>query len=232
MGVDVGGTFTDLVASSTASWSPPRCRRRRSDQSLGVMAALDGVGPRAGRGRGDRARHDGRRRTRCSSGAARARRSSRPTGFRDVIEIGRQNRAVALRPDRCRPAGPLVPRELRFTVSRARRARTACSCRSTSDERRARPSRRSRAAERRGGRRLPALLVPRIPAHERACRARRCARRCPTCTSRSRARCCRSSASTSASRPRPPTPTSAPARRVPRAARRAARRGRPAARRS
>ena len=106
-------------------------------------------------------------------------------GFRDVIEIGRQNRASLYDLTAHRPA-PLVPRELRFTV----RERMGPDGRRGAARRGVAGARGRGGARggRRGGRRVPALLVPASGA--RAARsARRCARR-SGCRSRSRASCC------------------------------------------
>ena len=102
-------------------------------------------------------------------------------GFRDVIEIGRQNRAVALRPRRARAA---AARPARAPVHGAG---------ADGPGRRARPARRgdrceaavarARGRRGRGGRGLPALLVP-PPRSTSGAWARRSARRCPACACR------------------------------------------------
>ena len=97
-------------------------------------------------------------------------------GFRDVLEIGRQDRAVALRPHR--------------GAGRRRWCRATCASRSGSGwgptgerraARRGQPGGGGRRAARGRGRRgrgLPAVRVP-APGARAARSARRCARRCP-----------------------------------------------------
>ncbi len=115
MGIDVGGTFTDLVAVRDGRLIAAKVRSTPQDQSLGVMAALEasGLAPSevAAIAHG----------TTVSTNALLERRGARTAlvttdGFRDVIEIGRQNRP-ALYDLTLAPPEPLVPRELRFTVA-------------------------------------------------------------------------------------------------------------------
>jgi len=115
VGVDVGGTFTDLVAIRDGVLVSTKVSSRPDDQSLGVAAALE----LAGLGREDVAAvaHG----TTVATNALLERRGARTAlvtteGFRDVIEIGRQNRP-SLYDLAAAPPSPLVPRELRFTVS-------------------------------------------------------------------------------------------------------------------
>ena len=113
VGVDVGGTFTDLVAvvdgELVTAKVPSRRARRR-----GVAAALAAAGVEA-EAVGVLAHG-----TTVATNALLERRGARTAlvtteGFRDVIEIGRQNRPSLYDLTRDRPP-PLVPRELRFTV--------------------------------------------------------------------------------------------------------------------
>ena len=185
VGIDVGGTFTDLVAlgggrlvTAKVPSTPDRPGRGRGRRARGGRDRPRGD-------RGARARHD-RRDERAARAAGRARRAVTTEGFRDVIEIGRQNRPSLydLTVDR-----PAAARAARAALHRARadRRRTAWSSRSTRRAcRRRSPRSRGRG---RGGRRLPALLVPASRARGAGRRGdRRCAAR--TCTSRSRAACC------------------------------------------
>jgi N-methylhydantoinase A len=112
LGVDVGGTFTDLVALVDGRLVTAKVPSTPADQSEGVMASVEAA--------------DVREVTAFAHGMTVAtnalleRRGAKTAlvtteGFRDLIEIGRQDRAhlydlAAVRP----PA--LVPRELRFTV--------------------------------------------------------------------------------------------------------------------
>ncbi|HET6874056.1 MAG TPA: hydantoinase/oxoprolinase family protein [Acidimicrobiales bacterium] len=115
LGVDVGGTFTDVVAVTpdggiiTAKVpSTPR------DQSVGVMAGWRASGLSAEM---VAAFAHG---TTVATNALLERRGGRTAlitteGFRDLLEIGRQSRASLYDLSRHRPP-PLVPRSLRFTV--------------------------------------------------------------------------------------------------------------------
>jgi len=114
LGVDVGGTFTDLVAILDGRLVTAKVPSTPRDQSAGVLVALDSAGldPAAvavfAHG------------TTVATNALLERRGGRTAlvtteGFRDILEIGRQNRPSLYDLTRDRPA-PLVPRELRFTV--------------------------------------------------------------------------------------------------------------------
>jgi N-methylhydantoinase A len=114
LGVDVGGTFTDLVALVDGGLVTAKVPSTPRDQARGVMRAIEVAGPAAGAAAGF---------THGSTVATNAlleRRGARTAlvtteGFRDVLEIGRQNRPALYDLTRDRPP-PLVPRELRFTV--------------------------------------------------------------------------------------------------------------------
>ena len=109
-------------------------------------------------------------RTRSSSARARARRCSRPPGFRDAVEIGREKR-YELYDLQVELPRPLVPRHLRFDVPERMLADgTVAAAARRGARRAARP--RARGGRRRGGRGLvPALL------HERRRTSARRARR-------------------------------------------------------
>jgi len=114
VGVDVGGTFTDLVAIVDGGLVTAKVPSVAGDEARGVAAALaaagvdaDAVGVLA---------HG----TTVATNALLERRGARTAlvtteGFRDVLEIGRQNRASLYDLTAHRPP-PLVPRDLRFTV--------------------------------------------------------------------------------------------------------------------
>ncbi|MEN3356743.1 MAG: N-methylhydantoinase [Mycobacteriales bacterium] len=115
LGVDVGGTFTDLVALVDGRVLTAKVPSTPADQSVGVLAAVDvsGVDPGAvavfAHG------------MTVATNALLERRGGRTAlvttaGFRDVIEIGRQNRPALYDLAADRPP-TLVPRELRFTVA-------------------------------------------------------------------------------------------------------------------
>src|SRR3712207_2854491 len=114
LGVDVGGTFTDLVALSEGALVTAKVPSTPRDQSEGVMNAVRAaeieaasVGALAhGMTVATNALLERR-------GAATALVTTE--GFRDVLEIARQNRPSLYDLSMDRPP-PLVPRDLRFTV--------------------------------------------------------------------------------------------------------------------
>jgi N-methylhydantoinase A len=114
VGVDVGGTFTDLVALVDGELRVAKVPSTTADQSEGVMAAIGstGVDP----ARVGAVAHG----TTVATNALLERRGARTAlvtteGFRDVIEIARQTRPSLYDLTR-RPPEPLVPRDLRITV--------------------------------------------------------------------------------------------------------------------
>jgi N-methylhydantoinase A len=112
VGVDVGGTFTDLVAVVDGELITAKVPSDPGAQARGVAAALTA----ADVGAVDVLAHG----TTVATNALLERRGARTAlvtteGFRDVIEIGRQARASLYDLAAHGPA-PLVPRELRFTV--------------------------------------------------------------------------------------------------------------------
>ena len=114
LGVDVGGTFTDLVALSEGRLITAKVPSTPQDQSAGVMNSIETseIEPRAV----DALAHG----MTVATNALLERRGARTAlvtteGFRDVIEIARQNRPSLYDLSQDRPP-PLVPRELRFTV--------------------------------------------------------------------------------------------------------------------
>jgi len=115
LGVDVGGTFTDLVALSEGTLITAKVPSTPRDQSEGVMTAIETseVQPAA-----VLALAHGMT---VATNALLERRGARTAlvtteGFRDVLEIARQNRPALydLTHDR---QPPLIPRELRFMVA-------------------------------------------------------------------------------------------------------------------
>jgi N-methylhydantoinase A len=115
IGVDVGGTFTDLVAIVDGQVRTAKVPSTPRDQSSGVVSAvaaveLDGAPVEA-------IAHG----TTVATNALLERRGAATAlvtteGFRDVIEIGRQDRPSLYDLTRDRPP-PLVPRERRIVVS-------------------------------------------------------------------------------------------------------------------
>jgi N-methylhydantoinase A len=115
LGVDVGGTFTDLVALVDGRLVTAKVPSTPSNQADGVVRALEEVAQLAA-GTVASFAHG----STVATNALLERRGARMAlvtteGFRDVLEIGRQNRPALYDLARDRPP-PLVPRELRFTV--------------------------------------------------------------------------------------------------------------------
>ena len=116
VGVDVGGTFTDLFA-----WDPEAGRVRQAkvlstpdDPSVGFMQALEAAGIEAGEI--SSVIHG----TTIATNALIERRYPEPAlvttqGFRDVLEIGRQRRKHLYDPYQSKTP-PLIARSRRFTV--------------------------------------------------------------------------------------------------------------------
>ena len=114
LGVDVGGTFTDLVALSEGRLVTAKVPSTPQDQSAGVMNSIETseIEP----GVVDALAHG----MTVATNALLERRGARTAlvtteGFRDIIEIARQSRPSLYDLSQDRPP-PLVPRELRFTV--------------------------------------------------------------------------------------------------------------------
>jgi N-methylhydantoinase A len=114
VGIDVGGTFTDLAALVDGQLVTAKVPSTPTDQAAGVMDVLarSGVDPAVitsfAHG------------MTVATNALLERRGARTAlvtteGFRDVIEIGRQDRPSLYQLDKERPPA-LVPRDLRFTV--------------------------------------------------------------------------------------------------------------------
>jgi N-methylhydantoinase A len=113
VGIDVGGTFTDLVAVSDGELVTAKVPSTPRDQSEGVMTSFDVA---VLRGEIAALAHG----TTVATNALLERGGARTAlvtteGFRDVIEIGRQHRASLYDLTRHHPPA-LVPRDLRFTV--------------------------------------------------------------------------------------------------------------------
>ena len=134
IGVDVGGTYTDLVATDeTGKTIFAKSPSTPADQSLGVMAGLEELARRLKLTRGemlaatDRLVHG----TTVATNALLERKGAKVAlltteGHRDVIEM-----REGLKPDRydlrSPPPEPLVPRELRFGVRERLRANSEVS---------------------------------------------------------------------------------------------------------
>ena len=114
VGVDVGGTFTDLVAVVDGELVSAKVPSVPGEEARGIAAALAAAGVEAG-AVGVLAHG-----TTVATNALLERRGARTAlvtteGFRDVIEIGRQDRASLYDLTAHKPAS-LVSRELRITV--------------------------------------------------------------------------------------------------------------------
>ena len=114
LGVDVGGTFTDLVALSEGELITAKVPSTPRDQSEGVMKAIDAseVDPAslAALAHGMTVATNTLLERNGASTAL-----VTTEGFRDVLEIARQNRPSLYDLTQDRPP-TLVPRDLRFTV--------------------------------------------------------------------------------------------------------------------
>lgn len=120
VGVDIGGTFTDLFAWDTEARRPGQAREAKvlttpEDPSVGVMRAIEtaGIDPKA-----IGALIHG---TTIATNALIERRYPEPAlvttrGFRDVLEIGRQRRRHLYDPYQVKPS-PLIRRSRRLTVT-------------------------------------------------------------------------------------------------------------------
>ena len=113
IGVDTGGTFTDLVALGPDGLRTGKVQSTPADPSRAVADGLDALGASAG--------HDVVHGTTVALNALLTGRTARVAlvtnaGFRDLIEIGRQERPniYALHPHKTEP---LVPRNRRFEVN-------------------------------------------------------------------------------------------------------------------
>ncbi|MCP9485720.1 MAG: hydantoinase/oxoprolinase family protein [Gaiellaceae bacterium MAG52_C11] len=114
IGVDVGGTFTDLVALVDGQLSTTKVPSTADDQSIGMLDALRASG--VDLGSGVSLAHG----MTVATNALLERRGARAAlvtteGFRDLLEICRQDRPSMYDLTEDRPP-PLVPRELRFSV--------------------------------------------------------------------------------------------------------------------
>jgi N-methylhydantoinase A len=119
VGIDVGGTFTDAVAvDGAARLVTAKVPSTPHDLGDGFLAALEEVGRRAGFAEADITYlvHG----STIATNAIVQRRIGRAglvttAGFRDLLEIGTQQRATLYDLNEPKPA-PLVPRELRIEV--------------------------------------------------------------------------------------------------------------------
>src|SRR6266478_6504307 len=123
VGVDVGGTFTDLVASDEAGHAVfAKSPSTPADQSIGVMAGLEQLAKRLNLSRGELLAATARlvHGTTVATNALLEKKGAKVAlltteGHRDVIEM-----REGLKPNRydlrSPPPEPLVPRELRFGI--------------------------------------------------------------------------------------------------------------------
>ena len=112
VGIDVGGTFTDLVALTGEGIVSAKVPSTPENQSQGIMSALAAADVEAV----EVLAHG----TTVATNALLERKGARTAlvtteGFRDIIEIGRQDRPSLYDLTATRPP-PLVARDLRFTV--------------------------------------------------------------------------------------------------------------------
>ena len=158
LGVDVGGTFTDLVAVGDERVVTAKVPSTPADQSAGVLAAFAACGLDAAEL--EAFAHG----TTVATNALLERRGARTAlvtteGFRDVLEIGRQNRAAPLRPRR---AAARAARAARAPADRARAHARPTACCVPLDDASVDAAVEARArVGRRGGGGLPAVRLPR-----------------------------------------------------------------------
>ena len=97
VGVDTGGTFTDLVLLDESRLVVHKVRSTPDDPSRAILEGIDELSPAtatgksAGRGSTSFTARPSRP-TRCSNGRARGSRLITTAGFEDVLRIGRQTR--------------------------------------------------------------------------------------------------------------------------------------------
>jgi len=118
LGVDVGGTYTDAVLAGGGRVVTAKALTTPEDQSLGVMAAVEGALAAAGADAGDvRALAHGMTvATNALLEGETARTAFVATdGFTDIIELARQTRPELYRLCAARPA-PITPAERRFAA--------------------------------------------------------------------------------------------------------------------
>src|SRR4051812_27617790 len=118
LGVDVGGTFTDVVLAVDGRLVTAKAPSTPEDQSEGVMAAVGAALERAGRQASEvEAFAHGMTVTTNALLEGRGARTAlvATEGFTDIVELGRQARAELYRLCASRPP-PLVPRERRVAA--------------------------------------------------------------------------------------------------------------------
>ena len=207
IGVDVGGTYTDLVATDeTGRTIFAKSPSTPADQSIGVMAGLEELARRLNVTRADMLAATDRlvHGTTVATNALLERKGAKVAlltteGHRDVIEM-----REGLKPDRydlrSPPPEPLVPRELRFGVRERLKANgevvdsARCTPRST------RPSPPSRSPARPRSR--SAFCIPILIPCTNSPRSSGWRGNCPMSAFRAPATCCRRSRNMSGSRPR------------------------------
>ena len=212
IGIDVGGTFTDLVAvDDGGATTLAKVPSTPQDPSVGVLDGLTQLAERLGLERAallaqtDRIVHG----TTVATNALLERKGARlglltTEGHRDVIEMreGLKDERYNLRMP---PPEQLVPRRLRLGGTRAHAGRRP-------DRGRARPGiarpRSPCCSRNRSRRSRSATCTPGAIRATRTRRARHCSAHCPASMSRCRPRCCRRSRSSSGSRRRSSTPMS------------------------
>ena len=217
IGVDVGGTFTDLVLvdEDTGTITVDKVASTPDDPARGVVEGIRAA-LRAKAGvplaEIDNLLHGTTVATNIALTHTGAEVGMITTeGFRDILHIARHKKPFnfSLQQELPWQSRPLVKRRHRLTVAeRVTVPHGDVLVELDEDEVRERVRAAARRG-RRGRRRLPAALATSTPRTSSGC-GRSCWRSSPTPSSPSRTRCCRCTASSSASRPSRSTPTSAP----------------------
>ena len=129
VGVDIGGTFTDVVAFQPSSGEvvEAKVRSHPDDPVAGLLAALDAVG--IAWEQIEDLMHGSTLVTNAIVEDRLARVALVATeGFADTLAIGRQNRRHLYRLDLEPKTPPQVPEQLRFEVSERLDNASTCSC--------------------------------------------------------------------------------------------------------
>ncbi|MDB5375181.1 MAG: hydantoin utilization protein [Belnapia sp.] len=116
VGIDIGGTFTDIVASLGAEFRTAKVPSRAADPVGSITAALAAIGLAPG-DIGDLVHGTTRVTNAIVEGRLEPVTLLATEGFEDIVEIGRQSRKDLYRLEVPPKPAPLVPRERRIAVA-------------------------------------------------------------------------------------------------------------------